>query len=329
MRSALVLTTAFFAVSALAGAASAQSGATNSAGLRYLSWPGKATAAAPVPAPTPALAHNDPALRPTRMATVVDASAAVPLARIGAPSREAPRPGLTPATAFYNPVYAPSNGAPQAYVTAPVRTPTPPVQQAAPQPAPQPTPQAVAPTASAASMAMESPQAPQQVRQASPQPQQPQPQQEQAYAPAPAADPAPAPALAPEASAAIVDPMAPRRDAAIFRLQHNSGNLAPAAPGASIDAAPASTSQNADTQQIAQAAPYSQQARYYSVHRQAGRHPDAISAPQQSYLNALPVELTQVPASKDMAEPDAPPQLIRDGNGRIRAMPQSQSDETP
>ena len=320
MRSALVFTTAFFAVSALAGAASAQSAATNSAGLRYLSWPGKAMATAPAPAST----RNEPALRPAQMAAVVDASAAVPLARIGAPGREAPRPGLTPATAFYNPTYGAataSNGAPQAYVTAPIRTAPPAVQQAAPQPAP------------AASMAMNSPNAPQQVRQPAPSPQpqpqqpqpQPQPQPQQVYAPAPAANPAPAP----ENTAAIADPMAPRRDAAIFRLQQNSGNPAPAAPGASIDAAAVSTPQAAEPQQIAQAAPYSQQARYYSVHRQAGRHPDAISAPQQSYLNALPVELTQVPASKDMAEPDAPPQLIRDGNGRIRAMPQSQSDETP
>lgn len=329
MRSALVFKTAFFAVSALAGAASAQSAATNSAGLRYLSWPGKAMATAPAPAP--ASTRNEPALRPTQMAAVVDASAAVPLARIGAPGREAPRPGLTPATAFYNPTYgaaaAASNGAPQAYVTAPVRAAPPSVQQAAPQPALQPTPQAMAQPAPAASMAMNSPNAPQQVRQPapSPQPQQPQPQPQQVYAPAPAANPAPAP----ENTAAIADPMAPRRDAAIFRLQQNSGNPAPAAPGASIDAAAVSTPQAAETQQIAQAAPYSQQARYYSVHRQAGRHPDAISAPQQSYLNALPVELTQVPASKDMAEPDAPPQLIRDGNGRIRAMPQSQSDETP
>lgn len=282
MRSVLVFTTALFAVSALAGAASAQSAATNSAGLRYLSWPGKATA------PTAAVTRNEPALRPAQMAAVADASTAVPLARIGAPSREAQRPGLTPATAFYNPAYAAaaaaSNGAPQAYVTAPVRTAPPAVQQAAPQP-----------------------------------------QQEQAYAPPPAANSA----TAPESSAAIVDPMAPRRDAAIFRLQHNNGNPTPAAAGAPVGAAAASTPQNAEAQQMAQAAPYSQQARYYSVHRQAGRHPDAISAPQQSYLNALPVELTQVPASKDMAEPDAPPQLIRDGNGRIRAMPQSQSDETP
>ena len=142
------------------------------------------------------------------------------------------------------------------------------------------------------------------------QPQPAQPQQQQAYA----AEAAPAPAAAPD----VFDPMAPRRDAAIFSLQRQ-----PAAAVAS------DAPQAAEVQQVAQAGPYSQQARYYSVHRQAGRHPDAIAAPQQSYLNALPVELTQVPASKDMAEPDAPPQLIRDANGRIRAMPQSQSDETP
>ncbi|GAA0193337.1 hypothetical protein QOZ96_000346 [Brevundimonas nasdae] len=321
MRSALVFTTALFAVSALADAASAQQVATNSAGLRYLSWPGKATVnAAPAPAVVPASARGEPALRPVRTAASLDASSAIPLARLDAPSREAPRPGLTPATAFYNPTYgaasAPSNTAPQAYVTAPARqapTPAPqaapqPTPQAAVQPAPQPAPRPEARPEPRPEPVMAAANTPAPVQAAQPQPAQP--QQQQAYA----AEAAPAPAAAPD----VVDPMAPRRDAAIFSLQRQ-----PAAAVAS------DAPQTAEVQQVAQAGPYSQQARYYSVHRQAGRHPDAIAAPQQSYLNALPVELTQVPASKDMAEPDAPPQLIRDANGRIRAMPQSQSDETP
>ncbi|WP_312685770.1 hypothetical protein [Brevundimonas nasdae] len=321
MRSALVFTTALFAVSAVAGAACAQQVATNSAGLRYLSWPGKTTVnAAPAPAVVPTSARGEPALRPVRTAASLDASSAIPLARLDAPNREAPRPGLTPATAFYNPTYgaasAPSNTAPQAYVTAPARQAPTPAPAPAPQAAPQPTPQAaVQPAPQPAPRPEPRPEplmaaanTPAPVQAAQPQPAQP--QQQQAYA----AEAAPAPAAAPD----VVDPMAPRRDAAIFSLQRQ-----PAAAVAS------DAPQAAEVQQVAQAGPYSQQARYYSVHRQAGRHPDAIAAPQQSYLNALPVELTQVPASKDMAEPDAPPQLIRDANGRIRAMPQSQSDETP
>ena len=323
MRSALIFTTALFAVSAAAGAASAQQAETNSAGLRYLSWPGKTTASQPTTPQAatrqPAAARSEPALRPVRTAATLDAPSAVPLARIAAPSREAPRPGLTPATAFYNPTYgsasAPSNTAPQAYVTAPARQAPAPASQPAPQIAVQPTPQPApqpAPRPEPVVAAVVNTPAPPPV-----QPRQVQPQQQQAYAPEQAPAPAPAPA------ADVVDPMAPRRDAAIFSLQRRPNDQAPA-PATAPDAP-----QPAEVQQVAQAGPYSQQARYYSVHRQAGRHPDAIAAPQQSYLNALPVELTQIPASKDMAEPDAPPQLIRDANGRIRAMPQSQSDETP
>ena len=317
MRSALVFTTALFAVSTVAGAASAQQVATNSAGLRYLSWPGKTTVnAAPAPAAVPASARGEPALRPVRTAASLDASSAIPLARLDAPSREAPRPGLTPATAFYNPTYgaasASANTAPQAYVTAPARQAPTPAPQAAPQPTPQaavqPAPQPAPRPEPRPEPVMAAANTPAPAQAAQPQPAQP--QQQQAYA----AEAAPAPAAAPD----VFDPMAPRRDAAIFSLQRQ-----PAAAVAS------DAPQAAEVQQVAQAGPYSQQARYYSVHRQAGRHPDAIAAPQQSYLNALPVELTQVQASKDMAEPDAPPQLIRDANGRIRAMPQSQSDETP
>lgn len=320
MRSALVFTTALFAVSAIAGAASAQQAAANSAGLRYLSWPGK-------PVSSQGTARSEPALRPTRTAATLDASPAIPLARIGAPSREAPRPGLTPATAFYNPANNPTPAqagpAPQAYT--PARLPEAPPPQPAPHAAPVAEPEAYSPPPPRAVAQPQPQQA--QVREPQPQPQQqPQPQpQQQAYEPASTEAPA------------VVDPMAPRRDAAIFSLQRNAANQPPAAAPTTAPAIAgvpmASTAgvgpQVAEVQAPAPAGSYSQQARYYSVHRQAGRHPDAIAAPQQAYLNALPVELTQVPASKDMAEPDAPPQLIRDANGRIRAMPQSQSDETP
>jgi hypothetical protein len=67
--------------------------------------------------------------------------------------------------------------------------------------------------------------------------------------------------------------------------------------------------------------PASDGARYYSVHRQAGRQPDATPIPDPSYLDALPVELDQPPASTDLAEPPAAPPLIRDSSGRLRAAP--------
>ena len=70
-------------------------------------------------------------------------------------------------------------------------------------------------------------------------------------------------------------------------------------------------------------------ARYYSVHRQAGRHPDAIPAPQQTYLDAMPVQMAQTPQSSDLAQPDGPPALIRNANGSLRAVPQTQADDLP
>ena len=58
MRRTLVLTTVLLGACALPGAALAQVQAqpSNGAGLRYLSWPGKAAVATPRPAPTVAAA---------------------------------------------------------------------------------------------------------------------------------------------------------------------------------------------------------------------------------------------------------------------------------
>ena len=122
------------------------------------------------------------------------------------------------------------------------------------------------------------------------------------------------------------DPMAPRRDAPIFRLMRPQAGVAAdgATNGAANGAAPA-----AAPQQAAQLAPGEQTARYYSVHRQAGRHPDAIPAPQPTYLDALPVQMTQTPQSNDLAQPDGPPALIRNANGSLRAAPQTQADDLP
>ncbi|MET4682856.1 hypothetical protein [Brevundimonas faecalis] len=180
-------------------------------------------------------------------------------------------------------------------------------------------------------------------------------------APAPAAEAAPAPAA--EAAPAY-DPMAPRRDAPIFRLRAQQEAAAAAAAQAAQAAqaeaeaqaraqaeaqnqaqnqasgqpprAAAQGGRRAAPQPASQAAapaptqpqPYSaapvppqETARYYSLHRQAGRQPDAAPLPAPTYLNALPVELDQAPASTDLAEPPAAPNLIRNQDGRVRAAP--------
>ena len=105
---------------------------------------------------------------------------------------------------------------------------------------------------------------------------------------------------------------------------------APPEPQPEAQPQPAEAAAVAANQQAAQMAPTGDNsARYYSVHRQAGRHPDAIQAPQQTYLDALPVEMTQTPRSNDLAQPDGPPALIRNANGSLRAVPQTEADNLP
>lgn len=110
--------------------------------------------------------------------------------------------------------------------------------------------------------------------------------------------------------------MAPRRDALIFQLQRPQPASAAAAPDAAAPspapAAPTSTDE---------APTYGGGARYYSVHRQAGRQPDATSLPAPVYLDAMPVEMDQTPSSTDLAAPPEAPTLIRDAAGRLRAAP--------
>ncbi|MFA4940417.1 hypothetical protein [Brevundimonas sp.] len=283
MRRALVLTTVITAASALASAAVAQQASTNPSGLRYLSWPGKPPVAARS-VPTPAVTRPE-APQPTVVAANRTIPGAIPLARLApAPSTATPRSnGLTPASAWMGqPAPAPVQAAPAPYTPAPQPQAPEPVQS-------QPQPQAEAAPAPARQ---------QTVVQAAPEPQ-PQP-------------------VEPAAQTAVADPMAPRRDAPIYRLQRPQA-------GVPVDAAAV-----AANQQAAQMAPTGDNsARYYSVHRQAGRHPDAIPAPQQTYLDALPVEMTQTPRSNDLAQPDGPPALIRNANGSLRAVPQTEADNLP
>jgi hypothetical protein len=169
----------------------------------------------------------------------------------------------------------------------------------------------------------------------------PLPTQVAATEPAPvAASPAPAPAPAPASAAPhptenapaepAFDPMAPRRDAPIFRLRqqaaaeptHTQDVQTPAASNAPAAAQPQMV-------QAALAPAPVLGARFYSVHRQAGRQPDPIQAVQPLYLDALPVEMTQTPSSTDLAQPDAPPALLRNSDGTVRAMPQTEADDLP
>ncbi|WP_406852030.1 hypothetical protein WEU32_11865 [Brevundimonas sp. BH3] len=108
------------------------------------------------------------------------------------------------------------------------------------------------------------------------------------------------------------DPYAPRRDAPIFRLQN------PATAPASDGTAPAQPSADATNPPVPAASAGG--ARYYSVHRQAGRQPDPPQRPEPVYLDALPIDLTTPVSSDDLAAPPEAPQLVRDAKGRVRTV---------
>jgi len=300
VRRALAVSIVLTAVNLAAGAAVAQQAPTNASGLRYLSWPGKPPVAARAN-PTPALIQAE-APAPTVTAANRTLPGAIPLARLS------PAPSVTPSISTPR-----SNGLTPASAWMPQRAPTPaePAHSAPVEAAPVETAPARA-TRVATSPYVPEPQA------SAPLPQpEPQMQAEPAPVPQQAAQAEPQPAPQP-AQAAVADPMAPRRDAPIYRLQRPQA-------GAPLDAAAVAAS--------GQAAPTpaagDNSARYYSVHRQAGRHPDAIPAPQQTYLDALPVQMAQTPQSSDLAQPDGPPALIRNANGTLRAVPQTEADNLP
>lgn len=300
MRRALAVSIVLTAVNLAAGAAVAQQAPTNASGLRYLSWPGKPAVAARA-TPTPAVIQAE-APAPTVTAANRTLPGAMPLARLS------PAPSVTPSISTPR-----SNGLTPASAWMPQRAPTPaePAHSAPVEAAPVETAPAQA-TRVAPSPYVPEPQP------SAPQPQpEPQMQAEPAPVPQQAAQAEPQPATQP-AQAAVADPMAPRRDAPIYRLQRPQAGapLDAAAVAASGQAAPTPTAGD-------------NSARYYSVHRQAGRHPDAIPAPQQTYLDAMPVQMAQTPQSSDLAQPDGPPALIRNANGALRAVPQTEADNLP
>ena len=138
-------------------------------------------------------------------------------------------------------------------------------------------------------------------------------------APVPAASPSPMAQPPAAATSTIADPMAPRRDALIFRMQGASDTASatthqpqPRTPAV----APARTPAAAST-----AGPAEQGARYYSVHRQNNRQPDPTPLPPATYVDAIAVDLPASLASQDLAAPPEPPTLMRNAQGRLQAIP--------
>ena len=128
------------------------------------------------------------------------------------------------------------------------------------------------------------------------------------------------------------DPMAPRRDAPIFRMQQAAPRPEPVA-----EAAPAQTGRDPAAPRIQRVAevsntgerPPQQGARYYSVHRAAGRQPDATAMPTSVYLDHAPLNLTDTPTSADLAEPPAAPAVTRTVNGRAQVVTPNEDPSLP
>ena len=302
MRRSPILKTALLAAASLvlsAGGASAQTAgapAGEGRGLRYLSWPGRSEAAPAAPAAAPAAAAGRRDLR--RPNTVIPhggfASNPPAPARPGLTPAPGARRTLTPANAWMQPAAPPP---------APVMAPPPTAPPVAPRPAPAPPP---APQPRATPDYLPDPGG----RQAVP--------AEMIYAPAPA-QPAPV-------ESGPFDPMAPRRDAPIFRMQQDAPATAPAAAPPVIQpaaAAPAATPQPRRVAEVSNSGerPPVQGGRYYSVHRQNGRQPDALEMPAPNYVDALVVTMPETIASQDLAAPEQGPTLIRDAQGRVRPAP--------
>lgn len=151
------------------------------------------------------------------------------------------------------------------------------------------------------------------------------------YLPDRGGQPAPSAVAYPAAStpqpaepATVEDPMAPRRDAPIFRLAPRDPAPAPATEPshgrAESETPPPSRTVAAVAANPADR-PQPQGARYYSVHRQNGREPDAVALPEPSYIDALAITMTESPTTPDLAEPDPGPTLIRDAGGSVRVQP--------
>lgn len=276
-------------------------------GMRYLSWAGK-----------PAGMTTDGLRRPADRAPQVQTAG---LTEVMPPAPSA-RPNRYGAVSRVNgPTAASAWIAPR---TAQVQTETQPRTQAAPashsDPAPAPAPMPAAPEVRAVADAP--PYDPSRaIRRQDPYYGAP-PEVQAAMQPTPQPVPLPPPPPIPAATEApadqaAADPMAPRRDAMIFRM----GVQAPAAQDPRETTPPMSEA----PRQLAQAmparsdAPARQGARYYSVHREAGHQPDPMTLPESVFIGG----------SADLAEPPPAPVLPRTINGRAQAVVPNQDPALP
>ena len=119
--------------------------------------------------------------------------------------------------------------------------------------------------------------------------------------------PSPVPSTEP-----VADPNAPRRDALIFQLNRPQAASSPdvAAEAQSPEAPASEASEPQPTAQASAQTPppparsraeHEDSARYYSVHRQAGRRPDPTPIPDPVYLDFAPVDLAEPPPAPVIA----------------------------
>ena len=318
------------ALIAVAAPAAAQTASREEAPrLRRLDWAGRPEAAVPVGLrrPSPVIPHaGADAARPTAL-------------RPARPWRPAPsvvdgRVGLTPASAFFGPEAAEPQ-VQRAPAPAP-RPEAPPEHQPRPQPSTPSSSQSSTqathvprPEAAPPALARREPAEPQlRPREAAGQAEAaPQPAARLVQPSPVASTPAPMPTAPVEA--APLDPMAPRPDAPVFRIQGARAPQTATQPQPQAQPQPPAPAMQAPSAEAA--APPSarapgQGARYYSVHRQAGRQPDAVAMPEQVWLDRMPVQMAETPASEDLAAPPEAPEMMRDGQGRLRPVPQRQDD---
>jgi hypothetical protein len=322
-------------------------------GLRYLSWAGKPDAPAAVDGPRRSAVAGPPvplAANAARYPGIQTASARPPSTR---PSRYGvgSGAGLTPASAW--------TGSSRAAAPAP-----PPLGATAPSaPAPRgPIPVYSAPQAAEADPAYQAQiqaqyqawyQSEAQAQYEAQVRSMPQPQQPAVHMQAPAPQQAPQQPQAQQSAdagpAPANDPMAPRGDALIFRMQQpqvdapaqqQPQQVAPAqaAPARTTSTPTASTQTNSQgeiqssvlTQPVAGRTPGGQAyagaeppregVRYYSVQRAVGRQPDPIAIPESVYLDNAPI---------DLAEPPATPVRTRTVNGQAQVVVPNQDPNLP
>lgn len=325
LRRASILATAALAVTGamtLAGPASAQTPPGQGGGPRHLSWPGRGEAAMP--------ASEPPAVTPVRR-DLRRPNTPIPHGGFARSEPEPARPGLTPAPGPVRHALTPAN----AWMQRPAAPP-----EAAPEPAPEPVmaealpppPPARRPAPAPEMTAAADPMAPRRDAPVFHMQQSPPPAAAQ-YLTDRSGQPAPAEAVLPPVAApgsemtASADPMAPRRDAPIFHMQQTPPPAAAPEQAAPEAREPAQAGRDAPrVRRVAEVVntgerPPQQGARYYSVHRQNGRQPDALAMPAPTYVDALAITMTDTPASQDLAQPDQGPTLIRDNQGRMRAAP--------